>query len=139
MSWWYCRLLLMKLVIITIINKHSDMEVIVKGVKITLTAEQIKQIEAHHAKQIIECSTFTKTLKHFGFKKMSTKGWENPNANCWESKHWFVEIFNNDTLNEYCSVAGVGVELSSSGCPLIVNSPQELVEKLNKALEEIGN
>jgi hypothetical protein len=58
------------------------MEAIVKGVRITLTPEQKKQIEAHQDKQNQECSTFTKTLKHFGFKKMSTKGWENPDANC---------------------------------------------------------
>ena len=113
------------------------MEAIIKGVRITLTPEQIMQIEAYHAKQKQECSTFTKTLKHFGFKKMNTKNWVNLDANCWESKHWFVEIFNTGTLNEYCAVVGVGIELSSSGWPLIVNSPQELVGILNKALEEI--
>lgn len=51
------------------------MEVIVKGVSITLTDDQIKQIEDHHAKQKQECTAFSKTLKSFGFKKMSTKGW----------------------------------------------------------------
>jgi hypothetical protein len=115
------------------------MEAIVKGVKITLTAEQIKQIEAHQSKQKQECSTFTKTLKHFGFRKMSTKGWANPDANCWTTEHWIVEIFNSGNHNEYCSVAGSGVDLSSSGWPITISSPQELVEILNKALEEIAN
>ena len=115
------------------------MEAIVKGVSIILTDNQIKQIEDHQAKQKQECTTFTKTLKCFGFKKMSTKGWANPDANCWQAKHWFVEIFNSGTLNEYCAVVGTGVELSSSGWPLTTYSHEELREILNKALEEIEN
>jgi len=115
------------------------MEAIVEGVRITLTPEQVMQIEAYHAKQKQECSTFNKTLKSFGFKKMSTKGWENPNANCWTTENWIVEIFNSGNHNEYCSVAGSGVDLSSSGWPITISSPQELVEILNKALEEIEN
>lgn len=115
------------------------MEAIEKGVRITLTPEQIKQIKAHQANQNKECSTFTKTLKSFGFKKMSTKGWENPNANCWITDNWIVEIFNSGNHNEYCSVAGSRIDLSSSGWPITTWSPKELVEVLNKALEEIEN
>lgn len=115
------------------------MEAIVKGVKITLTAEQIKQIEAHQAKQKHECSTFTKTLRHFGFKKMSTKGWENPDANCYQTKNWFAQIYESKTLNESCFIVGEGIDLDSSGWPLVVDSPEELTEILNKALEELEN
>lgn|SRR5690606_24524827 len=115
------------------------MEAIVEGVRITLTPEQVMQIEAYHAKQKQECSTFTKTLKHFGFKKMSTKGWENPDANCYQTKNWFAQIYDSKTLNATCFIVGEGIDLDSSGWPLVVDSPEELVEILNKALEEIEN
>src|SRR5690606_36159496 len=115
------------------------MEAIVKGVKITLTAEQIKQIEAHQSKQKQKCSTFTKTLKHCGFRKMPTKGWASPNANCYQTKNWFAQIYDSKNLNATCFIVGEGIDLDSSGWPLGVDSPEELVEILNKALEEIEN
>lgn len=111
------------------------MKIIVQGISIELTKSQVDYIEKEKAKQLKECTTFIKTLKSFGFKKMSTKGWANPNSNCWETKDWFIEIFD----NEQCMVTGVGVNLDSSGWPLTTWSPIELVKILNKALDFIEN
>jgi hypothetical protein len=112
------------------------MEATVKGVRITLTNDQIKIIEDHHSKQKQECTTFTKTLKSFGFKKMSTKGWANPDANAWISRNWFAEIHKERTYT-ICQISGSGIPLDKSGYPLQVETPEELCEVLNKALEEI--
>lgn len=110
------------------------MKVTVKGVTIDLTPAQIAYIEKTIIKRDKELKTFENVLKHFGFRKLNTKGWVNPDQNCYtQNTHgWFVEILDYGKWKS-CLVHGTGLD---HGHPFgkHYDSPESLCEAIVKAL-----
>ncbi|NQD71643.1 hypothetical protein HP439_13015 [Sphingobacterium shayense] len=115
------------------------MKVIVQGVSIELTKEQVEHFENEKAKQLKECSTFTKTLKHFGFNKINTKSWPNPNENAYSHYQygWYAEIQDYGTYKA-CFLTGKGLK-SIEGFPggYVHDSPESVAAAITKALDEM--
>jgi|GEM_PF-1941384 len=118
------------------------MKTTVDGVTIELTREQIAKIQAVKSKRDAACKSFVSVLRHFGFTKCSTKGWEQPNRVCYEHKEngWFAEIFDLGSHSTFfdCWMAGPG--LRNVGFPGgdVYGSPELVSEALTAALNEIG-
>lgn len=113
------------------------MDVIIKGVRITLTQQQVAKIEIAKNQRQRCRNSFVRMLKHFGFKKIDTAGWENPKALCFENEtcEWFAEIQNYGNWDEVF-MAGKG--LKNVGFPggYMYGTPQEIEEELLKAIKE---
>lgn len=76
------------------------MRVFVKGVPIDLNDEQVKTINDKLKEIDDSCKTFESALKSYGFKKMSTLDWENPDQNCWSHVDgWFANIVQHPKYN----------------------------------------
>lgn len=108
------------------------MDITVKGVRIKLTEEQVKQIAIEEERRNKECKSFTSCLKYFGFKKVCTKGWLNPNQNCWnnEDKGWWAEIHDYGGFKEVWIVGKDLKEVSSFPGGYTYSSPEEIIEEL---------
>lgn len=123
-------------------ENSKNMKTTVEGVVIELTKEQVVLIQETKAKRDAECKSFVSVLKHFGFTKLSTKGWEQTDRICYENKQhdWFAEIFKLGAYHSQffdCWMAGPG--LRNVGFPggYMYGSPEEVKDALLQALNEI--
>lgn len=119
-------------------ENRNNIKTTVEGVVIELTKEQVALIEETKAKRDAECKSFVSVLKHFGFTKVRTKGWKQPDRICYENKQhgWSAEIFSNCNIFS-CWMAGPG--LRNVGFPggYMYGSPEEVKDALLQALNEI--
>lgn len=88
------------------------MNIIIEGVNIELTFEQISKIEAARKERALSKKSFVSILKHFGFKKLDTSNWTDKTIIAFEhaQNNWYAEITNNN-------VWMVGKGLKDSGFP----------------------
>lgn len=114
------------------------MKVTISGVEIQLTPEQTQLVYA--SKKKIERLTgdvraFTSVLLKYGFKRVSTVGWECPDQICFAHKGngWWAEILDFKNFHE---VWMVGNCLKDFGFPGGANygSPKEVAEALDEAI-----
>jgi hypothetical protein len=116
------------------------MKAMFNGVEIQLTPEQIKVVTA--AKEKHEKAVdggFIKVLKSYGFEKMSSKGWANPDSVCFQhpTHGWFAEIIDHGLWQNVWMV-GTGLrnsQLFPGGWSY--DEPQVLHEELSKATTDL--
>ncbi|AIM37361.1 hypothetical protein KO02_12155 [Sphingobacterium sp. ML3W] len=114
------------------------MKITIEGVTIELTKEQILEIEKGKALQELECKSFERILKHFGFTKMSTKGWLDSDKKCYkhESNGWFAEILDHRTW-KCCFMAGRGLpHQKTPPGGYLYESPESIAKVLRDALDK---
>lgn len=111
------------------------MTVIVEGVRIELTHEQIGKIEKERLKRKKCRNSFTKTLLHFGFKQCDSKD-DTDFSFEHTSMNWFA-VFNEGSGGSVWMVGG-GLKNSSSfwkdGC--VYWTPDEISKEIIRALDE---
>lgn len=117
------------------------MKITVQGITIELTKEQIAEIEKGKAAQELECKSFERILKHFGFTKMSTKGWANPKEICYEHKTngWYAEILDHGRWKNCFLVGQCLPHQSSLPGGQLYDTPEDVAKALNNALDDIGS
>ena len=112
----------------------------VQGIRIELTPDQIKVIEKEKRRRERCRDSFVKTLKRFGFKKIDTSDWVNPNQDCYEHPHyeWFAEIYDRGGWNDVF-MAGQG--LKDGGFPggWVYGDPEQIEKELARAIDELQN
>lgn len=107
----------------------KDRTISVDGVYISLTPDQLAEIEKIKAKRRRECNSFTKVLLHFGFKKSKdVKG-----GFVHETFDWWAQI---DDYTNFKMVFMVGNGLRS-GCHGGSNygEPREIEEEITRFLD----
>lgn len=115
------------------------MKIVVEGVTIELTKEQIALIEKEKAKRAAECASFERTLKNFGFAKVDTTGWADPKEKAFANDEhgWYAEI---QDYRKYkaCLLVGKGL-ISMRGFPggYIHESPESVAKAITAALDGI--
>lgn len=117
------------------------MRIIVQGVSIELTVEQIAAIDKEKRKREKCRKSFEKILFHFGFKKINTTGWQNPKQFCYEQKEygWFAEIQN---FGIYSEVFMIGKGLQNNHPPPgghMYGEPEDIEKEIVKALDNLQN
>lgn len=114
------------------------MHAFIQGIRIELTADQIKLVEKEKRRRELCRHSFERMLKRFGFEKVDTSGWENPNQNCWQHIYynWFVEIYDR---NGWSDAWMVGTGLKDDGFPggWCYSDPEEIEKELGRAIDEI--
>lgn len=114
--------------------------VFIEGVKIELTGSQVFSIEKELRARIKNNGKFETMLRRFGFTKIYSSEWQNPNQNCWENKKydWFAEIIQHDRWSE---IFMAGQKLKNVGFPGGYNYGEvgEATEALCNAINEIEN
>ncbi len=115
------------------------MKVSVKGVTIELTSDQINHVESEIAKREKELNSFVKVLKHFGFNKVNTRGWQNPDQSCWSNDQhgWFVEIIDYGSFKT-CVFHGKPLD-EGSPWGKEYNSPESASKGIFDALDLLNN
>lgn len=117
------------------------MEVVVQGVRVKLTAEQIA-IVVKEQKRRKKCrGSFDKILEHFGFKKCDTTTWADPTTIAWLHDYydWFAHIVDHGSWSSLWMV-GTGLKttvLYRDGWGY--DSPEEVEKEIVRALDELGN
>ena len=116
------------------------MQVRVKGVLITLTADQEKQVESELAKRERRNQSFVRVLTSFGFKKVSTKDWLVPDQLCYQQDeyNWFCTIEKYNDFSE-CWIVGVGFYVCRTApySGEIFGDPASLSQRLNDIIDAI--
>ena len=115
------------------------MKIIVQGVSIEITKEQIEQIDQEKAKQIRELKSFERILKHFGFEKINTRSWPNPNEKAYSHYQygWYAEIQDYGPYKA-CFLTGKGLR-STDSFPggYVYDSPESMAKAITLALKEM--
>lgn len=102
------------------------MRIIVEGVAIDLTKEQIKHIETVKAKRLKELNSFEKVLVNFGFKKETHA---NGSFYTNDDLEWYAEIYDDDSV----WMTGSGLkDTSSFPGGYVYGTPESLIEELSK-------
>lgn len=115
-------------------------EILVNGVLISLTRQQLKKINTEIAERKEDKSAFEKVLFHYQFKKVDTTGWLNPKQDCYQHVYfnWWAEIVRHGGWHE---VWLVGEGLKCGGFPGGWNygEPEYLQEEIEKAIQILIN
>lgn len=108
------------------------MDIIVQGVKITLTKSQVQTIESVEKRRLKCKNSFKKMLTHFGFKENA----DQPNTFSHKAKQWYAEIIDRGVYSDVWMV-GRGLK-SSSGMPggWVYESPKEIETEIIKAMDK---
>lgn len=115
------------------------MKVKIKGVEITLTTEQEREIARVNKRWAREVSSLATVLRSFGFKKHTVTGEEGSVSSFYThvKNGWHAEI---EKEKYYTHVWIVGNGLKDSGSfpgGWYYGEPQEITDELNRALEAI--
>lgn len=111
------------------------MKVLVEGVWVKLTDEQIKYVEQEKDRREKEeariASSFLKVLHHFGFKRVS----DVPGCYSQDFHNWFAEIIKPSTgADPYVWIVGNGIRDSAFPGGWIYWDPQVLFRELSTIL-----
>lgn len=115
------------------------MQVVIEGVKIELTPEQVQQIEKVRAEREKCRNSYQKMLKHFGFEKCDTSTWLNKKANAWVQEHydWYAEIQHSGGIHSLWLV-GPGLKTTNFNDGWIYWSPADAEKEIVKAIDKLS-